>query len=54
MDNICYFKLGSNDSYLKFSFKFFSILEILSSVDPVINIKNLQVLFLDFACIMHN
>ncbi len=50
MDNVCYFKLGSNYTYLKFSF--FSILDILSSVDPVNNIKDLIVLFLEFACMI--
>jgi hypothetical protein len=54
MDNVCYFKLGSNYSYLKFLFMFFSILDILSSVDLVINIKDLLVLFLEFACMMTN
>ncbi len=54
MDNVCYFKLESNYSYLKFSFMFFSILDILSSVELVINIKDLLVLFLDFACAITN
>jgi hypothetical protein len=33
---------------------FFSILDILSSVDPVINIKDLLLLFLEFACMITN
>jgi hypothetical protein len=33
---------------------FFSISDILSSVDPVINIKDLLELFLEFACMITN
>ncbi len=33
---------------------FFSILDILSSVDLFINIKDLLVLFLEFACMITN
>jgi hypothetical protein len=54
MDNACHFKLGYNDSYLKFSLMFFLNLDTLSSVDPVINIKDLLVLFIEFACTTQN